>query len=495
MHSLILWPGHPALSILALWLVSVVLLWAAREPVVELLKRLGSGIEEGLGAAARWCAGAAAQLRERSRKALLAAGSLDLQRKLDREFHRIDRDFAQQLGQYAKVHRRLDDLLQDLDADYKQCGDSPPEVPGWSAAASAIAQIPATTDPNVHKVLEGIRKSSQEGEKKALAAYRDATSKRHGLLGRMAGAWQEVRGLMARMQDAITRALECTGRVDGYMQEYLAIRDEREEAARALSYSAIKFFVISMVVLGVALGGAFVNFQLISLPMSELVPAGARIGGIPVPTISALVIVLMEAAVGIFVMDMLGVTELFPKLAGIPTSRRRLILGLGLAALLFLSSVESSLAVLREQIAAADVALKLALSGEGSRIVARASASKIPVVGQAVLGFVLPWILALVAVPLEMLLDSGRHVLASLGVLFLHVLGSLSQMLGRIVQHASQILTSLVDVYVAVPLRIERWIRTRDSWREEEDDSVPVVAPRRAEREKEEPVRRGESLA
>jgi hypothetical protein len=494
MHSLIFWPAHPALSILALWLVSAVLLWAAREPLIDLLKRLGGGIDEGLTAAARWCATSAEQLRERSRQALLAAGSLDLQRKLDREFHRIDRDFAQQLGQYAKVHRRMDDLLRDLDADYKQCGDSPPEVPGWSAAASAIAQIPATTDPNVHKVLDGIRKSSQEGEKKALAAYREATSKRHGLLGRMAGTWQEVRGLMARMQDAISRALECTGRIDGYMEEYLAIRDEREEAARALSYSAVKLFVISIVVLGVALGGAFVNFQLISLPMSELVPAGARIGGIPVPTISALVIVLMEAAVGIFVMDMLGVTELFPKLAGIPTSRRRLILGLGIAALLFLASVESSLAVLREQIAAADVALKLALSGEGSRIVATASSSKIPVVGQAVLGFVLPWVLALVAVPLEMLLDSGRHVLASIGVLLLHVLGSLSRIAGRALQHVTNVLVSLVDVYVAVPVRIERWARSRNEW-EGEDETVPVATPRRAEPKDGEPVRRGESLA
>ena len=58
-----------------------------------------------------------------------------------------------------------------------------------------------------------------------------------------------------------------------------------------------------------------INFQLIALPMSELVPAGARIGGVPVATISALVIVLMETALGIFVMDMLEITDLFPKLA------------------------------------------------------------------------------------------------------------------------------------------------------------------------------------
>ena len=58
--------------------------------------------------------------------------------------------------------------------------------------------------------------------------------------------------------------------------------------------------------------------------------------------------------------------------------------------------------------------LKMSLAGAESAAIGRGKHSKIPVIGQAVLGFVLPWILALVAVPLEMLLDSGRHVLASL---------------------------------------------------------------------------------
>jgi hypothetical protein len=181
---------------------------------------------------------------------------------------------------------------------------------------------------------------------------------------------------------------------------------------------------------------------------------------------------LMEAAVGIFVMDMLGITELFPKLAGIPSSRRRLILGLGLAALFFLASVESSLAILREQIAEADSALKLALAGEEGRVVSEASSSRIPVLGQAVLGFVLPWVLALVAVPLEMLLDSGRFVLAGLAVIALHAFAQLARVCGRIAAHASALLASLYDVYIAVPLRLEGWVQSR-----RRGDDRPGAAP------------------
>ena len=59
-------------------------------------------------------------------------------------------------------------------------------------------------------------------------------------------------------------------------------------------------------------------------------------------------------------------------------------------------------------------------------MVSEASTSRIPVIGQAVLGFVLPWILAMVAIPLEMLLDSGRHVVAALAAGLLSALRAAS---------------------------------------------------------------------
>jgi hypothetical protein len=193
--------------------------------------------------------------------------------------------------------------------------------------------------------------------------------------------------------------------------------------------------------------------------MAELVPAAARLSGVPVATVSALVIVLMEVALGIFLMDMLGITDLFPKLATLAPSRRRLILGLSLAGLFFLACVESSLAILREQIVAADAALKLSLAGAAGQIVAEPATSAVPGIGQAVLGFVLPWILALVAIPLEMLLESGRFVLANLAVLALAAVGSGARALAHAASALAGALPGAYDVYVAIPLRLERLAR------------------------------------
>jgi hypothetical protein len=480
MESMYIWPQNPAVSLLLLWVLSTLFLWAAREPMLQVLRGIFRSLESGLSGVAQWCRSAAERQERHSREALLAAGEIELRARMERELHRVDASFSEKLGQYSNLQRRLDDLLLRLDVDYQRCGDSPPEVPGWTSAVEAVSAIPAASDPNVQKVLDGIHESLEEAGKRALAQYREESSKRHKLLGRMRPDWKEVRGLLGRMKEIVARSLQATTRIDRCVDEFQALTAARGAETQALAFSPIKTFLVSLVVLAIALGGAFINFQLIALPMSELVPAGVRIGGVPVATVSALVIVLMETAIGIFVMDMLEITDLFPKLATASIGRRRLILGLGLAGLFFLAAVESSLAVLREQIVEADAALKLSLAGSTEARVQAPAHSAIPVIGQAVLGFVLPWILAMVAIPLESLLDSGRHVVSRLSVAGLHGLGHLAQAFAHGARTLISAGPSLYDVYVAIPLRVERALRSEDPPRRSAG-SLASAAERRAE--------------
>jgi len=473
-ESIMLWPERPMLSFMVVWAVSSLFLWAARKPMLKTLTQLGSELGQAIDAAGQRVAQAARDLSQRNATTLLAAGMREAQGRLDRELQRMDAGFSDQMGKYGELQRRLDERLLDVERDYQDCGVAPPEIPAWSAAVETLSGIPTSGDPNIQKVLEGIKSSSQDAEKKALHAHRNDSAKRHKILGGMLPHWKGIRALLSKMNESVSQALESASRIDGFIDDYEKIRGETEESARALTYSAIKFFVVSVLVLGIALAGAFINFQLIALPMSELVPAGARVGGLPVSTVAALVLVLMEVALGIFLMDMLGITELFPKLSTIPRSRRRLILWLGIIGLFFLSMVEGSLAILREQIVEADAALKLSLAGEESRIVDSASRSMIPVMGQAVLGFILPWVLALVAVPLEMLLDSGRHIASAATVVFLRVLGALLAGSATAIRHLTNITTNFYDVYISVPLRIEEWLRNMG-----DDDSSSDSRPRR----------------
>ena len=63
MKALYLWPEHAALSLFVLWAASVVFLWAAREPMLGLLRSLGEFVADGCAGLARACDSAAAGLR------------------------------------------------------------------------------------------------------------------------------------------------------------------------------------------------------------------------------------------------------------------------------------------------------------------------------------------------------------------------------------------------------------------------------------------------
>jgi hypothetical protein len=155
---------------------------------------------------------------------------------------------------------------------------------------------------------------------------------------------------------------------------------------------------------------------------------------------------------------MLSITSFFPKMDLLPVSRRRIILFVSLGGLFLLACIECSLAILREQIVESASALKQSLAGVSDRSVADPAFSQIPVVGQAVLGFILPWILAMVAVPLETLISTGGHIALTVtaGIL------ALGSAVARVLAHGGQYLIDAVrhvyDIYIIVPLQLERLV-------------------------------------
>jgi len=429
METIYLWPDRPALSLLAFWAISSVALWAAREAMRELFERLGKSLEEALEAAGSRCKASAATLQKRSRAALLAAGGLELQGKLEKDFHRIETGFSERLGQYSVLHRKLDELVQRLEQDYQESGISPPEVPGWTAAVETIAGLPSADDPNVQEILAGVQKSLDEAQRQALHAYRADAAERHEILDRTRSMWKEVRVLLERTNEAVEGALDTAARVNVYIDDYARVRDDDHVAARALSYSATKRFAISLLVLCAAAGGAFANWQLMAPALAGLLPEGAQLGGVSAAALSALAVVGLEVVLGVFAMDLLGITELFPRLARLPAKQRRLLLGGALAGLFLLAAAGGALA------------------------------------DSSLLGFAWPWLIALAAVPLEMFLDNGRHVAAHASALLVGGLGSLAFVAGRTARTLSDVLPSLYDAYVSIPLRIERAVKSAPSRR------------------------------
>src|SRR5213595_3553131 len=208
MQRFYFWPSNPAASIFTLWVLSQIFLYAARVPMHRALREVGRLLGGAFRIGARWCRGLASVASRRDHEMIVEMGKGDLEAKIGREFHRIEGAFAKELARYPDLHRKLDDTITKVDADFQECATAAPAAPGWSDAVAAVAKMPPSGDGVVKKVLEEIHKSAQAGEKKALQDFRDATARKHKLLGSMAPAWKELQKLASEVAKAVSGALE-----------------------------------------------------------------------------------------------------------------------------------------------------------------------------------------------------------------------------------------------------------------------------------------------
>jgi hypothetical protein len=77
------------------------------------------------------------------------------------------------------------------------------------------------------------------------------------------------------------------------------------------------------------------------------------------------------------------------------------------------------------------------------------------------LGFILPFVLMFVAIPLESLIHSLRTVLGVIGVGMLHSLAWVLRLVGNVAHHTGNALLHLYDAIIFLPLLIEKLFRQR----------------------------------
>ncbi|MCP4188011.1 MAG: hypothetical protein GY763_10470 [Gammaproteobacteria bacterium] len=458
MEYLYIVPGMPGVSIAILVLFSMIFLFFAREPVHKMIQAMSDGSAGGLRKLAEWTKKSAEAMREKDKKVLLESGVAKMQGEILQEFSRIDAANTKSLSGYPKIQLRLDESISRIERDYEDCGQVSPMAPGWSEVVESIAKAQgSTTDRIIEKMLGEIHKSAVAGEKKALSEFRDATSKRHKILTAMAPVWKRVEKLGKDVGNQVDKVMENGRNIEKYMTQYEKISAAEPESVDLLSSKVTKLFIISLIVICVGLVGAFINFNLIALPMSELVPAGVRVAGMAVSEVSALVIVALELVLGIFLFEAMGVTHTFPQIANMTRGKRKIILYGALFGLLFLSSVEASLAVLRENLAEAKTALDISLAG-GVAQITQSLNSNITVIGQALLGFVLPWILAVIAIPLEMFIEASQHAFARIYNIVITLLCHLANGIAYLIESLFKILMHIFDIYIVVPAQIANLI-------------------------------------
>lgn len=438
--------SNPFLSMMIWILLLLTALHFARRPFHRAVSAVGKIIHNAMRLAAAGVISAEKRLLRRNREVLLAAGLEKVERLVEREFERINAAVVRDLEGFPHIQRRLAELIARMDEDYSKSADLPPSLPNWLPVIESIANIEHSGDSMVANMLGEINRSLNEQHKSAIDNYRSANAQRHAILNKLLPVWRRVQKILDNVAKSIRNLNQRAASIDRYMDEYQQIRLQTDKAARMLSSSSLVQFFIAGLFLIIAFGAALINFNLIAMPMASIFGVASRIGPYNTSDIAALFIILTELTMGLFLMESLRITRLFPVIGSMDDRMRHLMVGVTLALLTILAGVESSLAFMSDQIAQNMAALRQTLTAglEPGPIVN----SMIPTIGQMIIGFILPFVLAFVSIPLESFVWSSRTVLGIVAAAVMRSIAFLLRLLGNAGYYTARLVINLYDLLI-----------------------------------------------
>lgn len=444
----------------ALWAIAIsVALYFTRTPAHRAIKSLSRVLHGSMKIAAKSMMQAEKQLQARNREVLLAAGREASERIIEREFERIENNVRRDVSQCTSLDRMMNEQLTKIEEDYEASKEVPPAPPGWAGVVKAVGEVPSKGDPLVANILEQIHDSIVKSQDQAISAYRESIRKRHAHLEKMQPAWRELNRKADEMKKALTTVIERSQTIDRHMDEYENTVRGTDRAVRMLSASSLHQFLVSGLIMFIAVGGAFINFNLIARPMAEMVGGTTMVGTLKISEIAALVIILVELAMGVFLMESFRITRLFPIIGALPDKTRHRLIYVFFGILFILASVEAGLAYMREILLEDELKTSQMLRGADA-IVQQTGGQLmwITTVSQMLMGFILPFALAFVAIPLESFIQSVRTVTGITAAGTLRGLATLFRFLGSAFRYSGELLVHVYDL-LCIPLWLENTIK------------------------------------
>jgi hypothetical protein len=158
-------------------------------------------------------------------------------------------------------------------------------------------------------------------------------------------------------------------------------------------------------------------------------------------------------------METLRITHLFPKIHALPDRMRMRMLWIAFILLVTLAGIEAALALMRDMLIADKQALLQSLAASQAAAASDSWLARIPTIGQMLLGFILPFALAFIAIPLESFIASARTVGGAALVTLTRALAVLLRLAGSFIRQLARVLVTLYDILIVLPLLVERLVR------------------------------------
>ena len=451
----------PALSVVLLVVLAVAVLYLARGPAHNIILTICEALAEAMRFAGQAVTAGEKRLMDRNHEVLLAAGREAKERIIEREFDRVAASVQKDLAAYPGLQRTLSEAITRIEEDHQAAAEVPPSPPGWVKAVEAVAKLNVGRDESVGPILADIHVSLVKAQEQVTDDYRAASRRRHTVLQRMLPRWRRIQQTLNHIGKDIDTLLERSRSIDRHIEEYEEVVRGTDRAVQVLSSSSLVHFFVSLIVLGVAVGGAAINFSLIARPMAEMVGGTNFIGGFRTADIAALVIIMVEISMGLFLMESMRITRLFPVVGALPDKVRMRMIAVTFTILFLLATVEAGLAYMREILMQDELATSAIL--RGGEVLATSEYSWITTAAQMGMGFTLPFALVFVAIPLETFVHSFRTVLGVIGIGVMRFLRLVLTLVGNLFSHAGKALTRVYDLPIVLPLWIEaKWRKPGD---------------------------------
>ncbi|MGR6872881.1 hypothetical protein ACU6U9_11365 [Pseudomonas sp. HK3] len=458
-------PGEPVLSWLLVIVAGNLILYFIRHSAHQLFDSLTLLVVHNLKLFSQALVTTARHMSRRNREVLLEHGKQQAERELERQFIRLGTLVEKDLGRYPTIQRNIEQNISHMEDKLSQTSEVPAPLPEWTEAVESIARLKDVTknDAVVGKLLQAIYEAFHKQQGEVLGTFRQDTAKRHNILKSAMVHWRHLLHKIENLNEQWQNLNEQSKKVDLQVDRFESMVKGTDKAERLLKASNTTQFVISVIVMVIAGFGAFVNYNLIALPMSELMPATSQVGGYDVADIGAAVIIMLELTVGLFFMEAIGITRLFPVIHFMEDKKRIIWAWVCIIFLLALCSVEAGLAYMRETMVADKALLTSFLVGGEEAVTASASQvhSNIPMIGQMTLGFVLPLILMFVAIPFESFIHTGRHVLGNMVVHLCIFASTIARSISILMKQLNNSLKHVYDILCFAPLWFEHMIESK----------------------------------
>jgi len=133
---------------------------------------------------------------------------------------------------------------------------------------------------------------------------------------------------------------------------------------------------------------------------------------------------------------------------------------ISLVLLVTLAGIEAALALMRDMLISDKQALLQSLAAAPAAASTDGWVGRIPTAGQMLLGFILPFALAFVAIPLESFIHAGRNIGGSMLADLVRMLAFALRVLGNLTRHLGRLLLHFYDLLVVLPLMVEHLVKS-----------------------------------